>query len=49
MGQHANTIRYRLGRVRELTGLQSVTDCELYMQLKTALMIDRAAGLKRER
>ena len=46
---HQNTIRYRLGRVRELTGLQSVTDCELYMQLKTALVIDRAKGLRRER
>ena len=39
---HQNTIRYRLGRIRELTGLQNVTDSELYLQLKTALIIDRA-------
>ena len=39
---HRNTIRYRLGRIRELTGLQNVTDSELYLQLKTALIIDRA-------
>ena len=39
---HQNTIRYRLGRIRELTGLQDVTDSELYLQLKAALIIDRA-------
>ena len=39
---HQNTIRYRLGKIRELAGLQEVTDSELYLQLKTALIIDRA-------
>ena len=39
---HQNTIRYRLGRIRELAGLQDVTDSELYLQLKTALIIGRA-------
>ena len=43
---HQNTIRYRLGRIRELTGLQAVTDSELYLQLKTALLIDRAKALQ---
>ncbi len=42
---HQNTIRYRLGRIRELTGLQDVTDSELYLQLKTALIIDRAKAM----
>ncbi|MCR5035537.1 MAG: PucR family transcriptional regulator [Clostridia bacterium] len=39
---HQNTIRYRLGRIRTLTGMQDVTDSELYLQLKTALVIVRA-------
>ena len=39
---HQNTIRYRLGRIRELTGLQDATDSELYLQLKAALIIDSA-------
>lgn len=39
---HQNTVRYRLGRLRTLTGLQDVTDSELYLQLKVALAIDRA-------
>lgn len=42
---HQNTIRYRLGKIRELTGLQDVTDSELYLQLKTALIIDRAKAM----
>lgn len=44
---HPNTIRYRLGRIRELTGLQDVTDSELYLQLKTALLIRRAGRVVR--
>ncbi len=39
---HQNTVRYRLGRVRDFTGLKDVTDSELYLQLKTALVIERA-------
>ena len=39
---HQNTVRYRLGRIRELTGLQNATDSELFMQLKIAIAIDRA-------
>lgn len=39
---HQNTIRYRLGKIRALTDLQDATDSELYLQLKTALVIDRA-------
>lgn len=44
---HQNTVRYRLGRIRKLTGLQDVTDSELYLQLKTALVIDRAGHVLR--
>ena len=43
---HQNTVRYRLGKIRDLTGLRDVTDSELYLQLKTALIIDRAAQFK---
>ena len=39
---HQNTIRYRLGRIRALTELQNVTDSELYLHLKTALIIEQA-------
>jgi len=39
---HQNTVRYRLGRIRAHTGLQDVTDGEFYLQLKAALVIDRA-------
>ena len=39
---HPNTIRYRLKRMRELTDLADTTDSELYLQLKTALAIERA-------
>lgn len=42
---HQNTIRYRLGRIRELTGLEDVTDGELYLQLKAALLIDGAMAI----
>lgn len=39
---HQNTIRYRLGRIRSLAGLDSATDCEFYLQLKIALAIAKA-------
>ena len=43
---HQNTIRYRLGRIRELTGLQDATDSELYLQMKSALIIDSAKAVR---
>ncbi len=39
---HGNTVRYRLSRIREIAGLKGVTDSELYAQLKTAVIIDKA-------
>ncbi len=39
---HQNTVRYRLNRISSLTGLDSATECELYMQLKIALAIVKA-------
>lgn len=42
---HQNTVRYRLGRIRDLTGLQDATDAELFLQLKTALAITRAKAV----
>ena len=39
---HQNTVRYRLGRIRERTGLLDETDSELFMQLKAAIAIERA-------
>ncbi len=36
---HQNTVRYRLGRIRELVGLSEVPESEFYLQLKTALAI----------
>ena len=42
---HQNTIRYRLGRLRNLSGLSASTDSELYLQLKTALVIAQAASV----
>ena len=42
---HQNTVRYRLGRIRELSGLQGATDSELFMQLKIAIAIDRARNM----
>ncbi|MDO4869927.1 MAG: PucR family transcriptional regulator [Bacillota bacterium] len=39
---HQNTVRYRLGRIRKLTGLEGATDSELYMQLKLAIIIQRS-------
>ena len=38
---HANTVRYRLGRIRELTGLGGCTDAELFLQLRLAAAIDQ--------
>lgn len=40
---HQNTIRYRLSKMRGLIGLQDITDAEMYMQLKTALIIHRGS------
>ena len=37
---HQNTVRYRLSRIRELTGLEEITESELYLRLKTAIAID---------
>lgn len=42
---HPNTIRYRLGRIRGLTGLDGCTDPELFMYLKLAVSIDRAKAV----
>ena len=39
---HQNTVRYRLGRIRERTGLAGETDGELFMQLKIAVALERA-------
>lgn len=39
---HANTVRYRLVRIRELLGLAGSTDPELFMHLKLAVSITRA-------
>lgn len=36
---HVNTIRYRLGRIRELTGLAALTDSDFYVHLKLAISI----------
>ncbi len=42
---HQNTVRYRLNRIRQLTDLQDETDSELYLQLKTAIIIERAKAV----
>lgn len=42
---HQNTVRYRLNRIRQLTNLQDETDSELYLQLKTAIIIERAQAV----
>lgn len=39
---HQNTVRYRLNKIREITGLQNASDAELYLQLRLALLIDKA-------
>ena len=41
---HQNTVRYRLGKIRELTGLTAASDSELFMQLKIAAVITTAKG-----
>ena len=41
---HQNTVRYRLGKIRELTGLTAASDSELFMQLKIASVISNAKG-----
>lgn len=45
MNCHQNTIRYRLGRIREIAGLADVTDGELYMQLKVAVNIKKTGDV----
>ena len=42
---HQNTIRYRLGRIREIAGLADVTDGELYMRLKVAVNIKKTGDV----
>lgn len=42
---HQNTVRYRLSRIRTMTGLEEVTDGELYLQLKAALAIHRVGDI----
>ena len=42
---HVNTIRYRLGRIRELTGLAAQTDSDFYVHLKLAISIDCARSV----
>ena len=36
---HDNTVRYRLGKIRELSGLAGCTDAVLFLHLKTAVSI----------
>ena len=43
---HVNTVRYRLGRIREQTGLTGLTDADFYMHLKLALLIERAGRVR---
>ncbi len=38
-GCHLNTIRYRLGRIREITGMEEMTDFEFYEALSTAIKV----------
>ncbi len=45
---HQNTVRYRLGKIRELTGLTTASDSELFMQLKIAAVITNAKGGQHE-
>ena len=42
---YQQAVVYRLGRIRNLSGLSASTDSELYLQLKTALVIDQAASV----
>ena len=43
---HHNTVRYRLSRIRELTGLEDATDGEFYLQMKMAVAIDRVKNIQ---
>ena len=44
LGVHENTIRYRLGRVLELTGLDVATDSAAQLTIQVALMILKIQG-----
>ena len=44
LGVHENTIRYRLGRVLELTGLDVATDSTAQLTIQVALMILKIQG-----
>ena len=44
LGVHENTIRYRLGRVLELTGLDVATDSSAQLTIQVALMILKIQG-----
>ncbi|MEA2312751.1 MAG: hypothetical protein QOE28_2719 [Solirubrobacteraceae bacterium] len=44
LGVHENTIRYRLGRVLELTGLDVATDAAAQLTVQVALLILRIQG-----
>jgi len=44
MGVHENTVRYRLARAEELTGLQIATDSEAQFSIQLALLIMRLQG-----
>ena len=39
---HQNTVRYRLGKLRELTEMQELTDMEFYLHIRLACVIECA-------
>ncbi|WP_051471028.1 GAF domain-containing protein [Patulibacter minatonensis] len=44
LGIHENTVRYRLNRVRELTGLDVAADAHAQLSVQTALLVLRLQG-----
>lgn len=44
LGVHENTVRYRLGRVREVTGLDVIGDPEHQIEIEVALLAFRAGS-----
>jgi sugar diacid utilization regulator len=44
LGVHENTIRYRLARVAELTGLDIAADCDAQLSAQIALLVLRLQG-----
>ena len=44
LGVHENTIRYRLGRVLDLTGLDLAADADAQLTAQVALLILRIQG-----